>query len=187
VLEATGADGEVVWRTMLTSVFRGVDLRGDPASVDVGWPTAPAAHPDGEHAVAIRTSLVRPVDAHVYTECARIWNPIHTDVAIARAAGLADPILHGTATLSRAVSVCAELTEVPLVDVRRVGATFAAPVALGSTIEIRLLSHHDGVTSFDVINDQGRPAIRHGYLETQPVGLPQDRGRSIDHTARGFD
>ena len=27
--------------------------------------------------------------AHVYTECARIWNPIHTDVAVARRAGLA--------------------------------------------------------------------------------------------------
>ena len=34
---------------------------------------------------------------HVYTECARIWNPIHTDLAVARAAGLPGPILHGTA------------------------------------------------------------------------------------------
>src|SRR5262245_63914545 len=37
---------------------------------------------------------------HVYTECARIWNPIHTDLAVVRAAGLSGPILHGTATLA---------------------------------------------------------------------------------------
>ena len=42
--------------------------------------------------------------AHVYTECARIWNPIHTDRAVARAAGLPDIILHGTATLALAIS-----------------------------------------------------------------------------------
>ena len=35
---------------------------------------------------------------HVYTECASIWNPIHTERAVALAAGLPDIILHGTAT-----------------------------------------------------------------------------------------
>ena len=35
---------------------------------------------------------------HVYTECARIWNPIHTERDVALRAGLPDIILHGTAT-----------------------------------------------------------------------------------------
>ena len=35
---------------------------------------------------------------HVYTECARIWNPIHTEREVALRAGLPDIILHGTAT-----------------------------------------------------------------------------------------
>ena len=35
--------------------------------------------------------------AHVYTECARIWNPVHTDTAVADRAGLPGLILHGTA------------------------------------------------------------------------------------------
>ena len=54
-----------------------------------------------------RTSATSPsaaTAAHVYTECARIWNPIHTDVAYARAAGLPDIILHGTATLALSIS-----------------------------------------------------------------------------------
>ena len=38
--------------------------------------------------------------AHVYTECARIWNPIHTDTAVTAKAGLPGIILHGTATLA---------------------------------------------------------------------------------------
>ena len=47
---------------------------------------------------------VSQVEAHLYSECARIWNPIHTDRAAALAAGLPDIILHGTATLAKAVS-----------------------------------------------------------------------------------
>ena len=43
--------------------------------------------------------------AHVYTEGARIWNPIHTDAAVAARAGLPGIILHGTATLALAVSI----------------------------------------------------------------------------------
>ena len=35
---------------------------------------------------------------HVYTECAQIWNPVHTERQVALAAGLPDIILHGTAT-----------------------------------------------------------------------------------------
>src|SRR5207245_613855 len=45
-----------------------------------------------------------PGAADVYTECARIWNPVHTDAAVAAAAGLPAIILHGTATLAMAVS-----------------------------------------------------------------------------------
>lgn len=35
---------------------------------------------------------------HIYTECAEIWNPVHTERTAALAAGLPDIILHGTAT-----------------------------------------------------------------------------------------
>ena len=49
-----------------------------------------------------------PVDrfaAHTYSECARIWNPIHTDSAHAAEHRLPGIILHGTATAARAVTV----------------------------------------------------------------------------------
>jgi acyl dehydratase len=43
--------------------------------------------------------------AHTYSECARIWNPIHTDSAHAAAHGLPGIILHGTATAARTLTV----------------------------------------------------------------------------------
>ena len=45
-----------------------------------------------------------PAAAHVYTECARIYNPIHTSRRAARVAGLGKPLLHGTAVLTKCVS-----------------------------------------------------------------------------------
>jgi acyl dehydratase len=164
---ATDTDGLVVWRSMLTSVFRGVDLHGDPAVVDVGWPAATLKGAAGEQPIATRSTHVRPLDAHVYTECARIWNPIHTDLAVARAAGLPAPILHGTATLARALTICTDLAAVRLGDVSRVAGSFGAMVALDSTIEIRLLEQVDGTLYFDVLNQEGQRAIRDGCIQSR--------------------
>ena len=40
--EAVDAAGQTLWRTMLTSVFIGVELAGEPSSIDVDWPSVPA-------------------------------------------------------------------------------------------------------------------------------------------------
>ena len=114
--------------------------------------------------MASRSSYVRPVDAHVYTECARIFNPIHTDVAAARAAGLAAPILHGTATLARAVSIATDLVGVPIAAVSRIAGRFGAMVDLDSTIEVRVLKVDRSRFHFDVLNQAGQRAIAHGVV-----------------------
>lgn len=162
---ATDPHGDVVWRTRFSSLYLGVELDGDPTAADVEWPALPA-HDAAERTepIASRQSFVRMVDAHVYSECARIWNPIHTDVVAARAAGLAAPILHGTATMARAISIVTELAGVPLASVRRMAGRFGAMVALGSTIEVRLLSLDDAHLTFDVLEEGGRRAISHGVL-----------------------
>ncbi|NJN52567.1 MAG: hypothetical protein HC809_13240, partial [Gammaproteobacteria bacterium] len=101
-LETVRADGVVVATTWQGSLFRGVTVVGGDRSVE-----SPPALPNRDAAKALKRAFAVPVAAgaaHVYTECARIWNPIHTDRAVARAAGLPDIILHGTATLALAVS-----------------------------------------------------------------------------------
>ena len=76
--------------------------------------------------------------AHIYTECARIWNPIHTDRAVARSAGLPDIILHGTANLAYGVSAAMASSGVGPDEVRRIRCRFRAMVLLPSTLTVRV-------------------------------------------------
>ena len=108
--------------------------------------------------------MVRTVDAHVYSECARIWNPIHTDVLAARGAGLPAPILHGTATLARSVSLATAMAGAPLASVRRIAGRFSAPVALGATFDVRLLAATPEHLWFDAVLPDGSTAIANGLL-----------------------
>ncbi len=156
---ATDQVGEPVWTTVFTSLFLGVELVGDPVSTHPEHSLLAHAEEPGLTPRAERVSVVRLVDAHVYSECARIWNPIHTDVTAARQAGLTDPILHGTATFARAISIIANLAHVPLANVGRVTARFGAMVDLGSSITVRLLADDTTGIGFDVINGNGARAV----------------------------
>jgi len=164
VFEATDTTGHSVWRTRFSSLFRGVELQGEPAFADIAWPQAPRRTSSSCTPVASRRSWVRPIDAHVYTECARIWNPIHTDVTIARLAGLDNPILHGTATLARAVSIVTELADMPISEVTRVLGSFSAMVQLGSAIDVQIVDITGPTVHFVVLNDQGQRAVRDGVV-----------------------
>ena len=99
--------------------------------------------------------------AHVYTECARIWNPIHTDVAYARAAGLPDIILHGTATL--ALSVSAVLESFQLMP-RRIRCRFAGMVTMPGTLTVHA-SRVDDAIAFTTRNQRDEAVIERGWLE----------------------
>jgi acyl dehydratase len=162
------ADQAPLWSTRMTSLYLGVDLDGEPDDVGSAWP-APPTPPTAETEPVTATTEVRSVDAHVYSECARIWNPIHTDVVAARSAGLAEPILHGTATLARSVSIVAQLASIDLADITRIGAAFSAPVPLGSHLTVRLLGHADGTAHFDTCRADGQQAVRSAWCSTRPV------------------
>jgi acyl dehydratase len=165
---ATDEQGDVVWRTRFTSLYLGVELVGEPTTLEIDWPITPGGlGPVGlgpGEPLATATSTVRLVDAHVYSECARIWNPIHTDPAVARAAGLADPILHGTATLARGVSTVTALAGADIGTVTRVACRFVGQVALDSTITARLLARNDHHLWFDVVTADGGRAIADGLV-----------------------
>lgn len=89
--EAVDHSGAPVTTTDFGALYRDVEVSqpGAGAGQEPPMPQAPL-EPIGEIRVAANA-------AHVYTECARIWNPIHTDIAYAHAAGLPGLILHGTA------------------------------------------------------------------------------------------
>jgi acyl dehydratase len=171
--------GAVVTTTDYGSLYRGVELAaGAPGDHHAGREAAGAAreprpeapHPASSSSVAWTEPVAISAQAsHVYTECARIWNPIHTDVAVAKAAGLDAPILHGTATLALAVSrvIARELAGDPA-RVRRITVRFTGMVAMPSTIVVRGLGVANGSVAFDAIDAEGRAILAGGRLATTP-------------------
>ena len=84
--------GALMVESLSTTVYRDVALTG-AETADV--PSPAYASPGGEAAVV--TIPTSPALPHIYSECAEIWNPIHTERRVALAAGLPDIIIHGTA------------------------------------------------------------------------------------------
>ena len=152
-METRSAGGEKVSTSDYGMLYRGVTLDGGDRSI--GKVEDPPRHerkldPMGEIPVAATA-------AHVYTECARIWNPIHTDLEYARAAGLPDIILHGTATLAFSVS------KLQLTSVRRIRCRFAGMVLMPSTLAVHASRDGDAV-AFETLNDRGETVIERGWI-----------------------
>jgi acyl dehydratase len=146
----------LVSTTDFSALYRDVKLDG--AERNVAAVEDPPRHDAaleriGEVAVAATA-------AHIYTECARIWNPIHTDRAYARAAGLPDIILHGTATLALSVS---KLVDVLKPEVRRVRCRFAGMVLMPSTLTVHASRQGDGI-AFATRDARGETVIDRGWI-----------------------
>lgn len=164
-LDTVDAQGDLFCRTYQLGISRGVDVAGDPAETESapGLPNLePVQGPGGAESIAIPVAAGA---AHVYTECARIWNPIHTDRAVALAAGLPDIILHGTATMALAVSRIVErvLGGDPT-RVRRLGGRFSAMVFMPSTLQLQIHGADTGLVSFTVLTEDGQRAFSEGFL-----------------------
>ncbi len=161
--ETVDAAGEPVSTTDYGTVYRGVVCEGAPLPHSPPRPALKATM-GWSARVAVAVTL-----AHVYTECARIWNPIHTDRAVARAAGLPDIVLHGTATLGLAVSrLLAREADGEPARVRRIIARLGAMVRLPSSLTVNRLETVDApegrLVGFEVLTAEARPATRDGRL-----------------------
>jgi acyl dehydratase len=155
-------NGRPVTTTDYGSVYRGVETDGEVrvAVESLPAPTPPAGEPRWTATVPVASRA-----SHVYSECARIWNPIHTDVAVARAAGLPDPILHGSATLALAVSevIRRDLDGDPA-RVLAVAVRFSGMVRMPSRFQVRGLGRAGGVLGFDAVDDRGEPVLSEGVV-----------------------
>jgi acyl dehydratase len=142
------------------SVYRGVELRGGEIVPEASAPAIETGDVRWEDPVAVSAQA-----AHVYTEGARIYNPIHTDLAVAKAAGLPALILHGTATLALAVSrvVARELGGDPT-RVRGVAARFTGMVTMPSTFSVRGRGGAGDRLAFDAVAAGGAPVLSDGVV-----------------------
>ena len=160
--ETVDAQGNPVSRTDYGSVYRDVALAGaDDADRQPKAAAAPAAV-EWQERVDVSACA-----AWVYTECARIWNPIHTDVAVAQRAGLRAPILHGTATLALAVSkVIARELSGEAARVKEIRVRFSGMVPMPSILIVRRRGVNDRSMAFDAVAPDGAPILSQGALTT---------------------
>lgn len=155
-LAAHGTDGEPVSTSDYGMLYRSVALEGGRRAVEEV--EDPPKH--SRKLRQIRDVAIAATTAHVYTECARIWNPIHTDRAYARAAGLPDIILHGTATLALSVS---KVVDVLKPEVRRVRCRFAGMVLMPGTLTVHASRQGDGI-AFATRDARGETVIDRGWI-----------------------
>ncbi|MEZ5407975.1 MAG: MaoC/PaaZ C-terminal domain-containing protein [Acidimicrobiales bacterium] len=167
-LETVDGDGRPVTSTTQSGIYLAVPAEGD--DVPDPAPPAPVEGVERRGDPVTTTVALAAGAAHTYTECARIWNPIHTDRAVAQRAGLPDIILHGTANLAHGVTAVIDSRAEGRPElVRRVVCRFAAMVPLPSTLHIRVWPANDtgrgrSTVPFEVLNDAGAPAVKDGLV-----------------------
>ena len=167
-LETCDAEDQPVFTTYQGGMYLGVPTEGDDRPAR-DTPDVPDLGPLPDKPL---TEILVPVAhgaAHTYTESARIWNPIHTDAAVAKAAGLPAIILHGTATLALGVSATiSTVAEGNPERVRRIRGRMASMVLMPSTVTVRVQDvtpvGDQDVARFEVLTEDGGPAINQGLV-----------------------
>lgn len=138
------------------SVLRGVAVEGaeTPTADDEPWP---AFTPTTAEPTPITTPRGFP---HLYSECAEIWNPIHTERAVALAAGLPDILIHGTALWAlaglRAAPAGSRIT--------RLAARFRSPAWAGEAMLLACGEAVGAATPFRLTAPDGR-LLTEGFVE----------------------
>jgi acyl dehydratase len=163
------ATQEPVVTSYASTIYRGVSVEGPDTQIDTA-PPLPAAPSQAtwSHQVAMPVPREAP---YVYTECAQIWNPIHTERRVALAAGLPDIILHGTATWALAATQlihgCAGGEPTRL---QRLVGRFAAMVIPGTTITLHYGAAPEAqqIVRYRVCNAEGSSAIDRGMAVLIP-------------------
>jgi len=178
-LDTVDEAGKPVCTSWYGAIYRAVEVKGP--DIAAKYPPAPMQPivEEGEPLWECQVDVPGCI-AHIYTECARIFNPIHTDASVARAAGLPSIILHGTATLAMAVSriIESEAGKDPG-RIGRIGGRFGAMVTMPSTLTVRVLGRDDSADGvavfFETLSGEGRLAIREGLvvLRQGPAPAPE--------------
>jgi acyl dehydratase len=159
---ADARSGEALSSTITTAMYRGVDVVGnavhDPSTHDV---TEDWTEPTESSSTAI------PLDrffAHRYSECADIWNPIHTEQRVAHAAGLRGIIVHGTALWALAGrEIIRRYAPGEPWRLSSLNGRFSAMVMAGEPITIcHGAGRRPGEIMFTVLNAAGHEAVSRG-------------------------
>jgi acyl dehydratase len=161
-LDTFNQHDELVTQTYQLSISRGVDVIGNKTFIAEPpvWPNfSPAGEPKA-FSIPIAEGA-----ANIYTETAKIFNPIHSDRAYALESGLPDIILHGTATLALAISqIVHHFADGKPEKIKRLGGRFTAMVLMPSTLTLHIHAETASGLSYSVLTETGDPAISSGFV-----------------------
>lgn len=170
-VKTTDTAGTPVGTSTVQALYRDVDLigesRGKPIERD-------AIVSNKSYSFDTVVPLSIPATAcHVYSECARIWNPFHTDISVAERVGIHGLILHGTATLARVVSeICNAYESLSIETVSRVNADLRAMVIVPTSLKLELaiiptVEDQFRRVAFQLRTQEGDFALKRGSIEFQ--------------------
>jgi acyl dehydratase len=164
--QTTDTSEKIVATSFTSSIFRGVEVAGEQQTPDMPRTTMPEKAPRGRTS---RTITIGKLAPYVFSECARDYGAIHTDIAAATRAGLPGLILHGTATIAYALSdiVNHELESDPTA-VAGFQANLRAMLTCPSQARIEVTEDpaHDTIW-FDLLTEDNDKAISAGAVITR--------------------
>ncbi len=164
----TGSDGQLVAELDYNGITRGGTLDG-PAVAIADEDPQPTFANVADEPLWRKEFFIGLHACQQYTECAQIYNPIHTEPSVARAAGLPDIILHGSAT--KAISLSAVIDECFGGDARRIVrlcGQLRGMVLPNTTIAVECLAEQTDAGEkqvlFRTLNGEGQLAVSHGIV-----------------------
>lgn len=159
--------GEPVATSYLTTLYRGVVIEGDPGIEEPVPADNYLAATDSCEQLKISLGIPREF-LHIYTACADIYNPIHTETSFARALGLPDILVHGTALWALAGrEIVKAFGKSDPRNLARLCGRFGAMVMPDTNIDIIQYRHPErpDTICFSVINEAGEEAISQGVAQ----------------------
>lgn len=170
--EMRDAAGTLVATVDDGAIIRGARADGENVTLEE-TPPLPERAIAGEPAWTAEIAIAREA-THVYTECADIWNPIHTERRVALAAGLPDIIVQGSLTMALAArELVNRVVGGDPARLARLAGQFRAMVVPGSAVrvvceEVAALPEGNSAAFFEVLNAQGEPAVKDGVAVFRP-------------------
>ena len=164
----TASNGDLVAELYYNGITRGATLEGPDAIID-DEPPWPVLSSTGDSVLWRQELPIGLQAAQQYTECARIYNPIHTEPSVAKAAGLPDIILHGSAT--KAISLSAVIDRCfdgDAARITRLCGQLRAMVLMDTTIAVEGMAEEvmDGEKRvlFRTLTQDGERAVSNGIV-----------------------
>ena len=162
------SQGETIAIMDTGGITRGAELDGDEAEI-ASAPPLPQRSTESGEPVWSTTFPIDPQAPHVYTECADIWNPIHTERKVALAAGLPDIILHGSANILIALrEVINRSLDGDPTRLSRFAGQFRGMIIPGKDVTVNALEVRDEgdreIVFYEMRNHLGESAIANGVV-----------------------